>query len=265
MYIKDTLTERHQIIMSVLVPWDHVKAILAAHGDTLQVIVLALPCKAKQVYTSKLLLSIFPNQGFKKTINGFIALRMYMVCWHYFRHSLEESKSPHWEAVDIRLKADQQGILDVNGAPNSDVLLAYLHAYEVALCKCMHLKRLLTAEFADDKCTNELTTSILNMNGAIVEALGIRNYLTPVTFPEPTSGDLDMIAQLDKQQEGLNSDIHEKCNQHAKLLSTLESDVPSPAPAAEGLEPAAEGRAEDEPRGEEPAASASALLGELKL
>lgn len=193
--------------MSVLIPWDHVKAILSTHGDTLQVICLALPCQPRQVYTSKLLKSIFPNQGFKETINGFIALRMYMVCWQYFRQTLEEAGSPYWERVDARLKQDQQELLDGENEDDETFLLSYLHAYEVTITKCMHLKRLLQASFADDPTTKDLTEPLLNMDSHIIESLGIRDYLTPISLPDPTESDNDTIQQMIKQQSDLQSEM----------------------------------------------------------
>jgi hypothetical protein len=190
---------------SILVPWSAVEGIFQTQGDTMQLILLALPSPPVVVSTSKLLRAVFPKQSFGETTISFYALRLYMVCWFYFKGDMTDN--PLMNAVEERLQKDQTEALAAADADDPAAFnLTYLHAYEVALVKCMHLKlRTATATATDD---NPDTQEVLEMTPETVLRLGILSYLTPRSPPTNISDeDAETVRKITKQQQDLQKDM----------------------------------------------------------
>ena len=186
-----------------IIPQATVDAILKAQGDTMQVILLSLPTSPCQVKTPTLLRSLFTKQTFDATMNSFFLQRMYMVCWHFFASTL--SDSPLIDAIDTRLRSDQRALLAREGVSDWEFNITNIHAYEVAIVKCLHAKKCLADTDASDE-----TEALMEMSPETVRDLGILKYLTSRVPPESVGkGERHTIDQMMAQQVRLHAEIEE--------------------------------------------------------
>ena len=179
-----------------LIPWSAVNGISETHGDTIQAIVLSLEWDPVAVSTSPLMISMFPLCTFPPTTNSFFVLRIFIICWHYFKEDLKDH--PDLTLVEERLRSDQTCICACTSSQRRlNVML--LHAYEVALVKCIHLK---SGE------NPELTPALLEMGPATVRELGITGYLTPLDPPkEPSDESGNEIERLIQQKRAFQDSV----------------------------------------------------------
>lgn len=184
------------------VPWSAVQAILQTHGDTMQVILLALPHPPVQMRTPKLVAGMFSKEDFGESMNSFVLLRLYMVCWHWFTNTL--GSTPRFDEIDARLKDDQKQTLRDTALDARSFALQYLHSYETAMVRCMHLVALKDTKSPDPSLTDQL----MAMEPATVQTLGIGPYLTPRAPPTSISKQASgFIARLTEQQQQLAKEM----------------------------------------------------------
>ena len=124
-------------------PWPCIQLALVTKRDAIEAVVAALPCMPRLVTTPPLL-ALLSGHKWPSTVISTRLIRLYLAVLYHVRADTRWT-GPHFEAVDEALARDQEAAFrDENvgpGAGNEGFTLAYLHAYEAALVKVLHLFR----------------------------------------------------------------------------------------------------------------------------
>jgi len=197
--------------MTKYIPFEEIQIIFHTKKAEMEAIIASLP-SSPYLLKPPLLLSIMTGEKWNSpNIISHHVLRIYIAAIFYIESIRKDPMSNHFLMVKETLKAEQKDIFAQYAEDESKFLLQYIHAYERALIKYLHLFKV-----GEDVCLepNEqgeppISYFILKMNAETIKELEFHELITTKLWKDPLNKKLnDYSEELDQLQQQLELNLH---------------------------------------------------------
>ena len=147
--------------MTSFIPFINIQTVFDTHSEKIEAIVYSLPCYPLLIKTPSLL-EVMTGKKWEKTIISHNLFKIWIATLFYIR-SLKSQGGPLSTRIELDLKNEQQTCFETKNG--NDFLFEYLHCYEYAIIKYLHLFKVgeKGGESPDGGKTPPITPFILNI------------------------------------------------------------------------------------------------------